>query len=244
VAATRGRESNRLHVDVEPEPPRAEASHGRPERLSARQVLMSVAHRRGAEASGHPVMASEWAVAESLEQLVAEHESLVFVANSLHWEKALAGAGLPADALDVVRRSPEWGRLVRGLDHAEGSGAPVGVALPKFAALLGAAADPVATLQAVSWHWEGPAESRPPGPGQLVAGSSQGPKVLRTRTSQGQSANVRRPSPGAPEKWPKKPYRAGRSGPSPSGLRPATPSLPRPGGSASASSLLIATVGT
>ena len=39
VAATRGRESNKLYVDVEPELSGAKSSHGQPERLSARHVL-------------------------------------------------------------------------------------------------------------------------------------------------------------------------------------------------------------
>ncbi len=63
VAATRGSESNRLHVNVASEPPGDDASHGPVEPQSARQVLISVAHRRGAEASAHQVMASEWASA-------------------------------------------------------------------------------------------------------------------------------------------------------------------------------------
>ena len=95
VAATRGRESNRLYVDVEPEMPGAEASHGQPERLSARQVLISVAHRRGAESSAHQVMAAKWATAESLSQLVREHESLVATAVSDRWEAELRRAGFP-----------------------------------------------------------------------------------------------------------------------------------------------------
>ncbi|MDA8301129.1 MAG: hypothetical protein M0005_06205 [Actinomycetota bacterium] len=53
VAATRGKESNRLYVDVEPEPPNAGMAHGPAERLSAREVLVAVASRRGADISAH-----------------------------------------------------------------------------------------------------------------------------------------------------------------------------------------------
>jgi conjugative relaxase-like TrwC/TraI family protein len=121
VVATRGRESNRLYVDVEPEPAGAEASHGQPERVSPRQVLISVAHRRGAEVSAHQTMAAEWSIAESLEKLIREHESLVSAASSERWEKALAGAGLPAEAVAAARGSPDWDRLARALGNAEGS---------------------------------------------------------------------------------------------------------------------------
>ncbi len=105
MAATPGRQSNQLYVDVEPEPPPAEASHGPQERQSARQMLMSVAHRGGTEASAHQVMASEWADTGSLARLVKEHESLVTAASSERWQKALAGAGLPAMAVGTKRRS-------------------------------------------------------------------------------------------------------------------------------------------
>jgi hypothetical protein len=78
-------------------------------------VLISVAHRRGGETSAHEAMAAERVSAESLEQLVREHESLVAVANSERWEKALTSAGFPGEAMAVARRSPEWDGLVRVL---------------------------------------------------------------------------------------------------------------------------------
>jgi len=65
VAATRAREANLLYVDVEPEPAGADMAHGETERLSARQVLVAVASRRGADLSAHQTMAAEWARAES-----------------------------------------------------------------------------------------------------------------------------------------------------------------------------------
>ena len=61
VAATRGRESNRLYVDVEPEPANADMAEAPAERLAAREVLVAVASRRGADISAHETMASEWA---------------------------------------------------------------------------------------------------------------------------------------------------------------------------------------
>ena len=153
-----------------PEPPTAEASHGHAERQSAREVLISVAHRRGAEASAHQVMASEWASAESLGQLVREHESLVSVANSERWEQAFTAAGLPADVLDTVRRSPEWDGLVGALGNAEASRAPGGAALSKLVDVLTVSADPVATLREVLRQWEGLAARRLQNPRELVAG--------------------------------------------------------------------------
>ena len=80
VAATRGRESNRLYVDVEPEPSNADMAHGPTERLAAREVLVAVASRRGADVSAHETMSAEWARAASFEQLVKEHQSLAAAA--------------------------------------------------------------------------------------------------------------------------------------------------------------------
>ncbi|MGH9107293.1 MAG: MobF family relaxase [Acidimicrobiales bacterium] len=170
VAATRGRESNKLYVDVEPELPGAEASHGDPERLSARQVLISVAHRRGAEASAHQTLAAEWASAESLGQLVAEHESLVAVANSERWEEELGRAGISAPVIDAARRSPEWDGLVRTLASAEELGLPVTVALSRLVALVTEEDDPAAFLHTTISRWGELMNAPRPRPREMVAG--------------------------------------------------------------------------
>ena len=172
VAATRGRASNKLYVDVEPEAPGAEASHGQPERVSARQVLISVAHRRGADASAHQVMAAEWASAESLGRLVAEHESLVAAASSGRWEAELGRAGLPPQIIVAARSSAAWDGLVRSLDAAEDRGLPVGAGLRRLATagLVPSGPDPAAALQTVVSRWEPGAEGRLQHPRAMVAG--------------------------------------------------------------------------
>jgi conjugative relaxase-like TrwC/TraI family protein len=172
VAATRGRESNKLYVDVELEAPGAEASHGHPERLYARQVLISVAHRRGAEASAHQAMAGEWASAESLGRLVAEHESLVAAASSGRWEAELGRAGLAPETVVAARSSAAWDGLVRALDAAEDRGLPVGAGLRRLAAagLVPSGPDPAAALQTVISRWEPGAEGRLQHPREMVAG--------------------------------------------------------------------------
>jgi hypothetical protein len=57
VAAIRARESNRFYVDVEPEPAGAEMAHGPGGVLEARDVLVAVAARSGAERSAHQALA-------------------------------------------------------------------------------------------------------------------------------------------------------------------------------------------
>ncbi len=87
VAATRAREANRLYVDVEPEPAGADMAHGQADRLSAREVRVAVASRRGTDLSAHQTIASEWAKAASFDQLVREHQSLVAVARATLGER-------------------------------------------------------------------------------------------------------------------------------------------------------------
>jgi hypothetical protein len=155
VAATRARDTNRLYVDVEPEPAGADMAHGETERLSAREVLVAVASRRGADLSAHQTMASEWARAAGFEQLVKEHQSLVAAAMAQRWESALDSAGLPAGVLAQARQSPEWAGLLSALRDADDRGLDVGSALSELAKVeMGTVEDPAAVLRARLQRWE------------------------------------------------------------------------------------------
>jgi hypothetical protein len=99
VAATRARESNRLYVDVEPQPAGAEMAHGPGEHFEVRDVLIAVAARKGAERSAHQAMAVAWEKATSFEQLAREHQSLVAAENAPRWQAVLERSGLPTDVL-------------------------------------------------------------------------------------------------------------------------------------------------
>jgi conjugative relaxase-like TrwC/TraI family protein len=155
VAATRGKESNRLYVDVEPEPANADMAHGPAERLSAREVLVAVASRRGADVSAHETMASEWARAESFEQLVKEHQSLVAAAMARRFEAVLGQAGFPDGLLARARRSPEWAGLLGALRDAEDRGLDAKAAVSQLATLpIGSDQDPAAVLRARPRRWE------------------------------------------------------------------------------------------
>jgi conjugative relaxase-like TrwC/TraI family protein len=155
VAATRARESNRLYVDVEPEPAGAEMAHGPAERLDARAVLVAVASRRGADLSAHQTMASEWARAASFDQLVKEHQSLVATGATRRWDAVVGRAGLPDDVLARARRSSEWAGLLGALRDADDRGLDVEAALPELAKLaMGEDQDPAALLRARLQRWE------------------------------------------------------------------------------------------
>ena len=155
VAITRGRESNRLYVDVEPEPPNADMVHGPSELLAARDVLVAVAARRGADVSAHETMASEWTRADSFEQLVKEHQSLVAAAMAERFEAVLAQAGLPYGLIASGRQSPEWAGLLGALRDAEDRGLDARAALCQLATLpIGSDQDPAAVLSARVHQWE------------------------------------------------------------------------------------------
>ncbi|MGO9658033.1 MAG: AAA family ATPase [Acidimicrobiales bacterium] len=132
VAATRARESNRLYVDVEPQPPGAEMDHGRPEVLDARDVLVAIAARKGAERSAHQARAVAWEKATSFEQLVREHQSLVAADSAPRWEAVLERSGLPADVLAQLRRSGEWDDLLGTMRTAAEVGADVEAVLARL----------------------------------------------------------------------------------------------------------------
>ncbi|MDA8301366.1 MAG: relaxase domain-containing protein [Actinomycetota bacterium] len=155
VAATRGKESNRLYVDVEPEPANADMAEAPTGRLSAREVLVAVASRRGADISAHETMASEWARADSFEQLVKEHQSLVAVAMAERFEAVLGQAGFPDGLLARARQSPEWAGLLGALRDAEDRGLDAKDALSQLATLpISSDQDPAAVLRARLRRWE------------------------------------------------------------------------------------------
>jgi hypothetical protein len=171
VAATRGRESNRLYVDVEPEPSNADMAHGPNERLGAREVLVAIATRRGADVSAHETMASEWAAAASFEQLVKEHQSLVAAATATRFEAVLRHAGLPPDLLERARQSPELAGLLGAVRDAEDRGLDARAALSRLATLpVGSDQDPAAVIRARLHHWEQAAGGRWAPRQDLVAG--------------------------------------------------------------------------
>jgi hypothetical protein len=130
-------------------------AHAKPERLSASEVLVAIASRRGADLSAHQTMAAERARTESFDQLVKEHQSLVAAAMAQRWERALDGAGLSDGVLAKARRSPEWPGLLSALGDADNRGLDVGSALSELAKLeMGNLEDPATVLRARLRRWE------------------------------------------------------------------------------------------
>jgi conjugative relaxase-like TrwC/TraI family protein len=132
-SATRGRLSNHLYVDVQPEPAGADMTHGPAEHLDVRDVLLTVAARRGSELSAHQTMVAEWAKATGFEQLAKEHQTLVADATTQQWDRVMDRAGLSADVLFRARQSPDWVGLLGDLRDVDRRGLDVDAALPHLA---------------------------------------------------------------------------------------------------------------
>ena len=108
-------------------------AHGPGEVLDAREVLVAIAARKGAERSAHQAMAAAWGKATSFEQLVREHQSLVAADSAPRWEAVPERSGLPPDVLAQVRRSGEWDDLLGTMRMAAEVGVDVEAVLARMA---------------------------------------------------------------------------------------------------------------
>jgi hypothetical protein len=122
VAATRGRESNRLYVDVAYDPDPATNHDGAVSAETARQVLARVLANEGSELSAHEALARTQRDSDDLARLVAEYEAIAGVAQRERWDGVLDRCGLSPRAVEEVRRSDAYGPLVAALHRAEACG--------------------------------------------------------------------------------------------------------------------------
>jgi conjugative relaxase-like TrwC/TraI family protein len=132
VAASRGRASNRLYVDVsyDPDPQTGHDGTCKPE--AARDVLAAVLANEGAELSAHETIRRACQLAESWTTLHAEYQTLARVAQADRWNARLAQAGLTEAEQLQARTSEAFGPLAAALQGAEARGLPVESALPRL----------------------------------------------------------------------------------------------------------------
>jgi len=150
VAATRGRESNRIYVDTHYDPDPQTAHDGVTDRQTARDVLAGVLANEGADVSAHETIQREQHAAESWPTLCAEYQTLAKVAQAERWEALLDRSGLSPEALELVRGSEAHGPLLASFRDAESRGVDVEEVLPRLvqAHTLGDADDVAAVLRA------------------------------------------------------------------------------------------------
>jgi hypothetical protein len=132
VSATRGRESNRLYVDLTDDPDPA-TSHGEEPLARAGDVLARILAREGAEHSAHEALRRAREEAGSLATLVAEYQTIARAADEERWDTALERCGLGAGVASTIRADSAYGPLLatlrevaaRGLDAERLLGAVV-----------------------------------------------------------------------------------------------------------------------
>ena len=122
VAATRGRESNKLYVDVAYDPDPASGHKGATEQQTPHSVLAGVLANEGAELAAHEQIQASWDAAEGLEQLHAEYLTLARTAQAERWAALIDNVGLTVEQAEQVAGSDAYGPLVAALRDAEARG--------------------------------------------------------------------------------------------------------------------------
>jgi hypothetical protein len=125
VAATRGRASNRLYVDVAYDPDPQTGHDGTCKPQTACDVLAAVLANEGAELSAHETIRRAYHHAESWTTLHAEYQTLARVAQADRWNALLAQSGLSEAEQLQVRTSEAFGPLAATLQETEARGLPV-----------------------------------------------------------------------------------------------------------------------
>ena len=172
VAATRGRESNKLYVDVAYDPDPASGHKGATEQQTPHNVLAGVLANEGAELAAHEQIQASWDAAEGLGQLHAEYLTLARTAQAERWTALIDNVGLTVEQAERVARSDAYGPLVAALRDAEARGLDVDAALPKLIASrpLEDAEDLAAVLHSRVDTWVERAASRRQPATNLIAG--------------------------------------------------------------------------
>src|ERR1039458_8949866 len=90
VAATRGRESNKLYVDIAYDPDPESGHPGALEHQTAHTVLAGVLANEGAELAAYAQIQASWDAAEGLVQLHAEYLTIARAAQAERWAALIA----------------------------------------------------------------------------------------------------------------------------------------------------------
>jgi len=132
VAATRGRDSNKLYVDTAYEPDADTAHEPTPTREAA-DVLRQVLAAPGADVSATETVANEWADQHNISRIWSEYQTLAATAlHNRYLDLITKRSGLTAEQADSVRGSASFGALLAALGKAESRGLDVTTAIPRL----------------------------------------------------------------------------------------------------------------
>jgi conjugative relaxase-like TrwC/TraI family protein len=172
VAATRGRESNRLYVDTGYDPDPQTSHDGTTEPQTVREVLVSVLANEGADVAAHDAIRRSHEEMEGLVRLSAEYLTIAKEAQADRWEALLERSGLTDIELESVRTSDAHGPLLVAFREAEARGLDIETTFPKLAQVrtMAGAADPAAVLHGRVDRWTEAAGSKRRAADNLIAG--------------------------------------------------------------------------
>jgi conjugative relaxase-like TrwC/TraI family protein len=172
VAATRGRENNRLYVDVSFDPDPSTGHDGALAPRTAREVLAAVLANEGSELSAHETIERAQQRTEDLGVLVAEYETLAAVAEKDRWDSLLGASGLGPARTAAVRTSSAFGPLIASLRRADACGLDIEGTFPRIVAShpLFDADDVAAVLHSRVESWTRAAASKRGTSANFVAG--------------------------------------------------------------------------
>src|SRR5665811_1225355 len=170
VAATRGRESNRLYADTMYDPD-ADTQHGLPAERDAGDVLRQVLEARGADQSATETIAADWAEQHGIVRMWAEYDTNAGVAQHDRYDQLVTSscAGVQPEHLEGLRDSAAYGPLLAALREAEAFGLDVEHGLPRLVSgrTLASADDVAAVLHHRVDRWiraSGPQHRAPADP--------------------------------------------------------------------------------
>ena len=126
VAATRGRESNRLYVDTMYDPD-ADTQHGLPAEREAGDVLRQVLQARGADLAATETIAADWTEQHGIVRMWAEYDTIARVALRERYDELVTSscARVPYEQVEGLRDSAAYGPLLAALREAEALGLDV-----------------------------------------------------------------------------------------------------------------------
>lgn len=154
VAATRGRESNRVYVDTSYDPDPSTGHEETQPAQSARQVLARILANEGADLSAHETIRRAQHAAESWNTLEAEYQVIAAAAQAERWDRLIARTGLTESEQLRIKTSPSRGALHAALRDAEAIGLDVRRIFPQLArGGLDETDDPAAVLHSRVDNW-------------------------------------------------------------------------------------------
>jgi hypothetical protein len=172
VAATRGREANRLYVDTVYDPdPQTSHDHADDPRTT-REVLARVLANTGAETSAHETLRRAQHEFESWASLHAEYQTIAQAAQAERWNTLLEHSGLTDQQLREVRSSGAHGPLLTAFRDADSRSLDLESALQRLvqARTFADTEDPASVLHERVERWIHASGSRRQPRSNLIAG--------------------------------------------------------------------------